>query len=231
MGFFKNIFKGELIDECSICLQSIYKKELKKLNCNHNLHKECYKKMMESELEKKCPLCRCPFEKPQPEPVEDIYDSCSCGICGGMLILDEARCDVVKSNECRCFFHYGCIKSKRLESQYYQCNCGRRINMEDVDMMSYLYFLDGYKNIVGDIGECKFSGCNMEGNPKRWGYCQYHNPDITTNNAFAKSLQMMVRYVNMGDREVIFYGILLELNRRNVSVRDSAERLKILLGM
>jgi len=229
MGFLKKIFKGEKVEECSICLQTIYQKDLKILLCNHKLHQNCYEQLLKSDLEKKCPLCRCPFDNP--EPVEDIYDSSPCGICGVRVILDEARCDVVKSNECRCFFHYDCVKIKRMDRKNYLCSCGRLINLEDVDMMSYLYFLDGYKKIVGEFSLCKYNGCHLEGNPKRWGYCQYHNQDLTTNTAFAKSLQMMVRYVNMGNKEDIFFKILLELNKRQVRIDDRPERLKTFLNL
>lgn len=250
MKFIKNLFKGEeLEDECSICLQKIYSKEVKILRCNHKLHRKCYEKLLESNCQNKCPLCREDFNQNWNTPLpisnsserltlenilNEIGSGVCCSICNNVLDLNEENCTVVKSNSCGCFYHFGCLKDKRRLSLMGNCSCGKDVDFRDVDMLSYLYFLNGYKSIVGEIKQCKCENCNTEGNPKRWGYCSYHNSSITTNIAFALSLQLMTRYVLEDDvkrRMDIFYRILSKLNEWQVGRGENVANLKIRLGL
>ena len=59
------------MSECSICLETIEKSELKELECKHKFHKSCLKKW-EKNLENghKCPYCRKEYKEPS-----NIYES------------------------------------------------------------------------------------------------------------------------------------------------------------
>lgn len=239
MSFIKNIFKGkELDEECSICLQKIHKKELHTLRCNHKLHEKCYKNLLKSDCVNRCPLCRRDIIENwainQEDNLENIRSGIYCSICDNELDFNEENCDVIKSNDCGCFYHYGCLKEKRKRGLNGTCGCGQEVNYENVDMLSYLYFLNGYLKIVGKMKCCKFAGCNIEGNPKRWGYCAEHHSMMTTNIAFALSLQIMTRYVMEEEEEKrrkIFYGILSKLNEWGIGRGENVERLRVRLGL
>lgn len=44
--------------ECSICLEPLDKNVVKLDNCNHMFHKKCIKKLIKTNSNAKCPLCR-----------------------------------------------------------------------------------------------------------------------------------------------------------------------------
>lgn len=238
MNFIRSFLKiKELDEECSICLQKICEKDVKTLRCNHKLHKKCYRNLLNSDCANKCPLCRCNFMQNVENNDNEIITNnlgnmeiiISCSICRNLLVFNEENCDVIKSNICGCFYHYECLKNRRKRGINGICGCGLKVNFEDVDMLSYLYFMNGYLKIVGNITNCKYSGCNVEGNPKRWGYCSNHHSMITTNIAFALCLQLMTRYVNEDKeerRKKIFYKILSKLNEWDVGLGVNVWRLR-----
>lgn len=44
--------------ECSICLDPLDKNVVKLDNCNHMFHKKCIQKLINTNSNAKCPLCR-----------------------------------------------------------------------------------------------------------------------------------------------------------------------------
>jgi len=73
--------------ECSICLETIKEKDKFKLSCNHNFHKDCYRKCVFSNnlnIFIDCPLCR-EFnynnEKLSSNNLENLHFFCYKGRC------------------------------------------------------------------------------------------------------------------------------------------------------
>ena len=235
MEIAKTIIYGNRTEkECPICLNNVRPRNHKTLPCGHVLHSTCLKNLINSNCQKKCPVCRANLDNntETEKTPSDFSIQTKCGICCENMNVTESSCQFVKQHNC--FFHYKCITEKRKNTSTTTCNCGVKFSLNSVDMISYLWFVNGYEEIVGKMCECKEKGCSIVGNPKRWGYCVGHNSCICTNAAFAKTLQVMVRYVDEEDMEKrrdIFYRILNRLTIVGVSVNDEPQRLRKMLGV
>ena len=53
-------------ESCSICLESMLKKQVYKLPCNHAYHTSCFTKLMYGPMQysNSCPMCRLDLTKP-----------------------------------------------------------------------------------------------------------------------------------------------------------------------
>jgi len=199
-------------DVCSICLDEIKEEECKKLECSHNLHLNCYQKLLFTPGQKKCPLCRC-----------DIFKNKNiCEICNFPMNIDPASCDVLVSEECGCIYHYGCLKKNKI----YKCkNCNKYINTENVHALSYTYFERAHLKWIGPILKCKISSCNQQCNPQRFGYCINHTDALATNKAVVLSFVYVTKFVYEEDPEIrakIFIKLLeyMHSNHRYDDVED-----------
>ena len=234
MELAKQIFYGKRIDkECPICLNNVRERNYVVLPCKHKLHKNCLEKLKKSKTEcsKKCPLCRADMDGKKEENPKDFFVETSCGLCNERMRVTESSCQYMKHHGC--FFHYNCVKKARMQGNSANCNCGNMFTLDQPDMISYLWFINGYEEIVGNIKECKEQNCSIIGNPKRWGYCSVHNSSICTNMAFAKALQVMARYVDEESeplRENIFYKVLARLMSMNISIYDDVENLRYMIS-
>lgn len=211
MEFFK---KWKKVGECSICYTDIKEKDKKILRCSHILHQNCYEKLLKSDCTKCCPLCRVDFSQKSSHSVLNFV--LNCGICGEDMDCNESECDIVKSVNCRCFYHLDCIMAKEGN---FSCSCGMNVNRKETDLLSYLYFTTGYRKIVGEIGNCKNPGCNNRESPKRFGFCDICSRKSASNMSFAIALQILYRYVIGSENRIdIFRNILGRIDSRKVRV-------------
>ena len=192
---------------CSICLNPINYEPVK-LNCDHYLHNNCYIGFLASSNRNTCPICNKIFT-----PIKIL-----CGACNKPLNLDEAKCDTFRSLDCKCFFHYDCIK----RSKTIHCiNCIRNVDPNNFDALSYLFFMNGYNRWIGRFPKCKMEGCNLTSNPKRYGYCFQHGQDkIASNKVISLAFNYFTKFIfeqNEKKRQHIFE-LLLEFFDKNLSV-------------
>ena len=187
---------------CFICLDIIPENEKIKLNCKHYLHKKCYYKLL---INKNyyCPVCK----------VEFLPSNINCGICLKAVNLNESECDIFKSLQCKCFFHYKCLK---IQKNNICKNCEKIIDCQEIKALSYNYLLNGYCKWVGRLPRCKFSNCFSKCNPRRFGFCQKHNSKYFCSKRTMKlSLMFFTRYIyenNEINRQKIFELIILFFN-------------------
>lgn len=168
-------------ENCPICQDELVI-EIKKLNCRHKMHKNCYKQLLCSNAQKKCPICR----------VQLVVNNSICGYCFKEIDSRPEKCEVLVSEECGCFFHYNCVKKGReIECK----NCAMFINTEKVNGLTYTYLDNAFTNWVGNYYGCMHHGCNLNGNPRYYGYCLNHKKNEATNNAIFMSLKYFVKYV------------------------------------
>lgn len=218
---------GKLTEHtCSICLENIREKQIKDLPCKHKLHIDCYDAFMTSNCLKQCPTCRIDLVPQNGETrsnlrlsqltIQNIISSGSinCSVCNQTIDLDESACDIVYSNQCRCFFHFDCVRfNDTINCQ----KCRVNVSRESLDALSYLYFETGYKKWVGKIPKCKITDCKNISNPKRHGYCREHCGYIMQNSSIIITLQYFVKYVkntNEIQRQKIFELVSEYVNRR-----------------
>ena len=183
--------------ECSICFDDVIGDNSKELVCNHFMHKTCYDSFLKSPAQKRCPMCR-----------KDIFkDMNICQICRLEMDIRPDVCEVVESSTCGCLFHYRCLKNVKI---FFCRRCTNSVNIEYSDLLSYLYFATQHIKIIGNIPICKKEGCLNIGNPSRFGFCDEHNDNKSSNKAIILSFMYFVRYVNDEDEERK-YEIFLEL--------------------
>ena len=228
-------FRGKkLDDDCPICLQPMYSKKVKKLVCNHVLHTNCYESLISSNCNKTCPVCRCDLSAPV-APVSNSTSHKSCAICKTPIIAKE-----VKINDCNCQTHYACIRKMRKHSGEKYCNCGRKINARNIDLLDYTNLSEVFNLVVGEMPPCKGGTivplsptCKKMGAPNRYGFCEDHSRDKVTDAIFAISLQFMVRYSkneNKKERRSLFYRVMIILESYKLTshhtIEDAVEKLK-----
>ncbi len=190
-------------ENCPICQDNIGFDGIKVLSCSHKMHKVCYKKMLYCCSQKKCPVCR----------NEIVEDEMECGCCLRVIDIRPEMCNVLKSEDCGCLFHYNCVKSgRRIECK----NCDRIIDTERVIGLTYVYFDNAFKNWVGRYYECMQNGCVLNGNPRYDGYCVNHKRREASNNAIILSLKYFVKYVYESDgytKYLIFLKLIQYMNK------------------
>jgi len=194
INFFKYGPKTE--ENCPICLENIREKTKHILPCNHILHKECFISYTQSRCPKNCPTCRAPIQ----QNINQTIPTSKCSICLKNITINEETCDIVRSFDCGCYFHYLCIKSSPIQCKVMntiKCNnCKGNIFAHNIEGLSYLYFREGYEKWVGKIVNCKVSCCTNKCNPKRFGYCLEHTNRIARNTSFSLCLKYFVKYIN-----------------------------------
>ena len=236
-------FRGKkLDDDCAICLQPMYSKKVKKLVCNHVLHTNCYESLISSNCNKTCPVCRCDLSA----PVAPISHK-SCAIC--KTPIDSVQ--EVKINDCSCKTHYDCIRKMRKHFKEKYCNCGRKINPRNIDLLDYTNLSEVFSLVVGEMPPCKGGttvpplspyvfnkpvvppSCKKLGAPNRYGFCEDHSRDQVPDPIFALSLQFMVRHSkneNKKERRSLFYRVMIILESYKLTshhtIEDAVEKLK-----
>ena len=221
-------FRGKKLDnDCSICLQPMYSKKVKKLVCNHVLHTNCYELLMSSNCNKTCPICR--YDLSAPVALTSASTSHKlCAICKTPIIAHE-----VKINHCRCYTHYDCIRKmrKRVEEKY--CNCGLKIDPRAIDLLDYTNHSEIFNLVVGEMPHCKQKSCKKFGAANRYGFCEDHSLDLVPDAIFALSLQFIVRYSkneNKKQRQTLFYRIMIILESYKLTshhtIEEAIEKLK-----
>jgi len=197
---------------CCICLQDL-NNDIEVLTCNHKLHKNCYKSLMKSTAQKKCPMCR----------VDIKYATNVCGICNQEMNLNPQSCECIISGDCGCIFHYNCMKE--ITEKTYCTRCDIEIYRKNFNAMSYLYFPEGHRMWIGDRLKCLHSGCNNYGIPNNYGYCHFHSIASSTNRAIVSSFAYMIKYVssqNSTERNLIFLKSIKYMNE-NYKLADIEE--------
>ena len=189
MEFIKTLIHGKVLDTCSICLENIREKHTHTLRCKHQLHKTCYRNLIDNNIHR-CPSCRADFTE---------SFTATCQFCQLPVEVHKSESGTLKSGDCEeCYFHYECFK----RGNHTHCgNCNHAINPEKVLAISYLYFQNGIEAWVGQLQKCRHENCYYYGSPKRYGYCNNHNTEETMNKTFAKALEYMVRYTNIQDQQ------------------------------
>lgn len=205
MEFIKTLIYGKVLDTCTICLENIREKQTHTLRCNHQLHKTCYRNLIDNNIHR-CPSCRADFNQ---------RFSKTCQFCRKSIEIHESESGILKSGDCEdCYFHYDCFK----RGNHTHCgDCSHTINPENVSALSYLYFQNGFEAWVGQLQKCRHEGCSYLGSPKRYGYCYHHNKEETMNKSIAKSLEYMVKYTNIQDgqeRYDTFYKALKFIDKK-----------------
>ena len=224
-------FRGKkLDDDCAICLQPMYSKKVKKLVCNHVLHTNCYESLISSNCNKTCPVCRCDLSAPA-APVGPVSTSTShktCTICKTPISANE-----VKINDCSCRTHYDCIRKMRKRCDEKYCNCGRKINPRNIDLLDYTNLSEVFSIVVGEMPPCKQKLCKKMGAANRYGFCEDHSRDQVQDPIFALSLQFMVRHSkneNKKERRLLFYRVMIILESYKLTshhtIEDAVEKLK-----
>jgi len=189
MEFIKTLIHGKVLDTCTICLENIREKQTHTLRCKHQLHKTCYRNLIDNNIHR-CPSCRADFNR---------RFSKTCQFCRKSIEIHESESGILKSGDCEdCYFHYDCFK----RGNHTHCgDCSHIINPENVSALSYLYFQNGFEAWVGQLQKCRHEGCCYLGSPKRYGYCYHHNKEETMNKSIAKSLEYMVKYTNIQNEQ------------------------------
>lgn len=94
-------------DDCSICFEEICDKKLEvaTLPCNHLLHLDCYKKLIEHK-QMKCPYCRMEFFEN-----EVLYNgkTFNCKKCDG--VMNKNDIGYLRNDICGCIFHVDCLRN------------------------------------------------------------------------------------------------------------------------
>ena len=62
MEFIKTLLHGKVLDTCPICLENVREKHTHTLRCKHQLHKHCYRNLIENNIHR-CPSCRADFNQ------------------------------------------------------------------------------------------------------------------------------------------------------------------------
>jgi hypothetical protein len=218
-------------DVCSICLDD-YSNNRIILECNHCLHRDCLKQLINSNNEKKCPLCRQDITS---NFINNIFnkDLYTCSLCDKEICQDENDMDNVRLMKCGCNFHFNCWK-KHLEKQFVfekdndnivpfntliNCPCcDEEQHFYNVNAREYSYLYNGHTTWIGQIENCKHKYCIYDGNPIRYGYCQLHAKHKSSNKAIKNTLRFMVKMGSFWTYEKknrLFYKILRELDRNS----------------
>ena len=221
-------FRGKkLEDDCPICLLPMYSKKVKKLVCNHLLHTNCYESLISSNCNKTCPVCRCDFSAPV-APASASTSHKSCAICKTPIIAHE-----VKINQCSCYTHYACIRKMRKHNEEKYCNCGRKIDPKNIDLLDYTNHSEVFSLVVGEMPTCKEKKCKKLGAANRYGFCEDHSRDKVPDPIFTLSLQFIVRYSrneNKKERRSLFYRVMIILESYKLTshhtIEDAVEKLK-----
>jgi hypothetical protein len=224
----------KLDDDCPICLLPMYSKKVKKLVCNHVLHTNCYNSLISSNCNKTCPICRCDLNAPAAPVASSSYSVHeNCAICKTELQVNEEACDVIRITECSCYAHYKCIKKMRKDQEKKECNCNKKINTRNVDLVHNDNLDKIYEQIIGKILPCREKSCKTIGCPKFYGYCETHAKDKSTNAVFNLTLQFIIRQMkgeNEKERRYLFYQVMITLSAYKLSeihtYKDAFEILK-----
>ena len=228
-------FRGKkLDDDCPICLLPMYSKKVKKLVCNHVLHTNCYNSLISSNCNKTCPICRCDLNAPAAPVASSSYSVRKiCAICKTELEVNEEACDVIRITECSCYAHYKCIKKMRKDQEKKECNCNKKINTRNIDLVHNDNLDKIYEQIIGKILPCREKSCKTIGCPKFFGYCETHAKDKSTDAVFNLTLQFIIRQMkgeNEKERRYLFYQVMITLSAYNLSeihtYKDALEILK-----
>lgn len=218
-------FRGKkLDDDCPICLLPMYSKKVKKLVCNHLLHTNCYESLISSNCNKTCPVCRCDLSA----PVAPVSHGKSCAICKTPISANE-----VKIHHCSCYTHYACIHKMRKHNEEKYCNCGRKIDPKNIDLLDYTNLSEVFSIVIGEMPPCKEKKCKKLGAANRYGFCEDHSRDKVPDPIFALALQFMVRYSrneNKKERRSLFYRVMIILESYKLTshhtIEDAVEKLK-----
>ena len=188
MEFIKTLIHGKVLDTCSICLENVREKHTHTLKCKHQLHKHCYQSLIENNIHR-CPSCRADFN-------QRVFKTCQ--FCQKSIEIHESESGILKSGDCEdCYFHYDCFK----RGNHTHCgDCNHPINPENVSVLSYLYFQNGFEAWIGPLKKCRHEDCLCFGSPKRFGYCSQHNSEEMLNKYIAKTFEYIVRYTNIQDK-------------------------------
>lgn len=221
-------FRGKkLDDDCPICLQPMYSKKVKKLVCNHVLHTNCYESLILSNCNKTCPVCRCDLSAPV-APASASTSNKSCAICKTPISANE-----VKIHDCSCRIHYDCIRKMRKNCEEKYCNCGRKIDTRNIDLLDYTNLSEVFSIVVGEMPPCKQKLCKKLGASNHYGFCEDHSRNKVSDHIFALSLQFMVRYSkneNKKERRSLFYRVMIILESYKLTshhtIEDAVEKLK-----
>ena len=239
-------FRGKkLDDDCPICLLPMYSKKVKKLVCNHVLHTNCYESLISSNCNKTCPVCRCDLSAPV-APASASTSHKSCAICKTPISANE-----VKINQCSCRTHYACIRKMRKHNEEKYCNCGRKIDPKNIDLLDYTNLSEVFSLVIGEMPPCKQKkiklfktwgdkggtavppSCKKLGSANRYGFCEDHARDQVPDAIFTLALQFMVRYSrneNKKERRSLFYRVMIILESYKLTsqhtIEDAVEKLK-----
>ena len=218
-------------DICSICLED-YNNNRIKLECHHCLHKDCLKRLINSQNEKKCPLCRNDLTE---EFINQIFEKefTTCSLCQKEISQEKSDMDNVSLMSCGCNFHFNCWK-EHLEKYFifekdseiiipFNCNincpnCQEEQPFYNVNSRDYSYLYNGHLTWIGEIESCRHKYCVYNGNPLRYGYCSIHAKHKASNKAIKNTLRFMVKmgsYWSYEKKNKLFYKILRKLDNNN----------------
>ena len=187
--------------ECSICFEEGGDFALE---CGHRLHEKCLRKLLKSNLAKKCPICRHKF---------DYADYCNrlevnrCDICDKLAEVDDVN--FVKNTTCGCIYHYKCLRSNLIEKNiidtrtYLDCpNCLMKFNRECLETKSFTMFVDGFFCWVGTPPQCrhidKITGirCDDYASPRKYYLCNIHCDEnhCRSNRSYEMALTFIFKF-------------------------------------
>ena len=124
--------------ECPICFENT---DEISLECGHKIHKGCLKKLLESNAQKKCPMCRAHITL---EKFNDIHNFNRCKCCNDRIVLEDVN--FVKNLTCGCIFHFDCFR-KALRDESIR-DCRDKINCPSCRVETDRYNLEAFSFLM-----------------------------------------------------------------------------------
>jgi len=207
--------------ECSICFENT---DEISLECGHKIHHNCLKKLLKSNAQKKCPMCRVPITL---EKFNNVHNFNLCHCCNEKIDLESIN--YIKNLTCGCVFHFNCFNEQLKKEDIKDCrekincpSCRVETDRYYLEAHTYLQFYESMINWVGMPPRCKFKDCRMLSSPRTYFFCKEHLTIQRTNRSFYKGLKYIFKYASTldeKDRMEIFCKIveMWDDNIRNIN--------------
>ena len=186
--------------ECSICFEE--KPDLK-LGCGHKIHQDCFKKLLKSNIPKKCPMCRYEFDY---SFYCNLLNVNNCDICNQQINVDAVS--FVKNTTCGCIYHFNCLRQSFIEKNiidtrtYLNCPCcTTEFNRETLETKSFTMFVDGFFSWVGTPPQCRHISkngvrCDDYASPRKYYLCNTHCDEnhVRSNRSYEMALTYIFKF-------------------------------------